>query len=260
MKTRSFLYIILVFALAFITAGPALAQAEDQGLRLRISKVLGYGSFSNSEFQGTIKVWVDEPEDLQKVIFYIDGEVMKEVNQAPFQVTFNTGNYSLGEHTLIAVGSTTGGEELRSNEIRTSFVTPSEGLSAGLRIVVPLLVIVLLASLIGTIGPVLLGRGKTVQLPYGAERKYGFAGGAICTRCQRPFPLRALALNLGPSSRFDRCPYCGKWAVVRRRSMNDLRTAEAAELELAQQSGLAPVETEEEKLRKELERSRYQNL
>jgi hypothetical protein len=62
-------------------------------------------------------------------------------------------------------------------------------------------------------------------------------------------------MNLG-LSKLARCPYCGKWSIVRIQSMAKLREAEQAELEWGKAEVLE--ETEEEKLRKELDDSKYQ--
>jgi uncharacterized Zn-finger protein len=105
--------------------------------------------------------------------------------------------------------------------------------------------------------PILTGR-ENKNLPLGAPRKYGAAGGAICPKCGRPFALHLFGFNLG-LSKFDRCPYCGKWSTVRAKPLPELRAAEAAELEAA--NAAAPsLLSEEERLRRELERSRYENL
>jgi hypothetical protein len=260
MKTKLIKLVFVAGILACLFTSQVYAQSEGEGLRLRISKIFGYNSFGNTELQGQMKLSVEGPENLQQVTFYMDGEVMAEDNQPPFEVTFNTDSYSLGEHAFTAAGTTTDGRELSSNEVRTRFVTPQQGMEVALKIVIPLVVVVLLVGLISSAGPLLFSRGKLESLPYGAERKYGIAGGAICPRCKRPFPLRVMAINMGPGMKLDRCPYCGKWGFMRRRSLNTLRAAEAAELELARQDGSLPVESEEERLRKELDKSRYQDL
>jgi hypothetical protein len=189
----------------------------------------------------------------------LDDEVFGEAAQAPFNLRFSTDDYPLGLHTFRAVGFTSAGAELSSNTIDVRFVTASEGWQAAGRIAIPLLVIVVGAMLLSLI-PTLMSGGKLADVPPGAPRKYGLGGGAICPRCGRPFSLRILAFNLGPGIKFDRCPHCGKWALMRSRNMNDLRAAEAAELEQARLSGTAPVPSAEEKLRKDLDDSRFQEL
>ena len=54
------------------------------------------------------------------------------------------------------------------------------------------------------------------------------------------------------------CPHCGKWSIVKRASMSDLQAAEQAELIVEEVQ--IPEVSDEEKLRKELDDSKYQNL
>jgi hypothetical protein len=106
-----------------------------------------------------------------------------------------------------------------------------------------------------------LQRGRKKPSPEaGTQRNYGFSGGAICSRCQRPFPFSSFAPNLGPGLRLTSCPYCGKFGVFRRSSLQDLRAAEESELAGDQKTKARMAEslTEEEKLRKELDESRFQ--
>jgi hypothetical protein len=71
--------------------------------------------------------------------------------------------------------------------------------------------------------------------------------------------MHFFGLNLG-LSKLDRCPYCGKWGLVRAKPLDVLRAAEAGELEEAQAGSQLSAESEEEKLRKELDDSRFQNM
>jgi DNA-directed RNA polymerase subunit RPC12/RpoP len=103
----------------------------------------------------------------------------------------------------------------------------------------------------------LMGRGKREELPLGAERKYGLRGGGICPKCKRPFALSLFSMNLG-FSKLARCPYCGKMSAVRVQPLARLRQAERAELEQAE--GQVPGISEEEKLKKELDDSKYQGM
>ncbi len=255
MKTKAWNILTVLFVL-FLAATPALAQ-EGEGLQLRLRRNFGYSS--GSQIQGTFTISASGPEDLERVVFLLDGEPIGEASEAPFSLGFTTDIYPLGEHTLSAVGYTRGGQELRSIELNRTFVSAEAGWQAAMRIVGPLLGITLAGMVIGIVIPFLVGRGKKEEVPLGAERKYGAAGGAICPRCERPFPLRILSMNLSPVHRVDRCPHCGKLGVMRRRSLNELRAAERRELEQARASGQVEVESEEDRLRRELERSRYQD-
>ncbi|MCX6039408.1 MAG: hypothetical protein NTW99_16285, partial [Chloroflexi bacterium] len=68
------------------------------------------------------------------------------------------------------------------------------------------------AILLSFIVPLVMGRGKTQNLPLGAERKYS-VGGGICPKCRRPFALPLFSMHLG-FSKLACCPYCGKWSAV----------------------------------------------
>lgn len=93
--------------------------------------------------------------------------------------------------------------------------------------------------------------------PLGASRDYGFAGGAICPKCQRPFPLSIFMMKLGFGARFTRCPHCGKWSFVQRRGLDELRASEEAELADAQSGQLHLEKNEAEKTQELLDNSRF---
>ena len=246
---------LLIMASGFLTARVALAQSGE--LRLSLSRDWGYGGFGN-DIQGLFSMRVSGPDNLVKVAFYIDETRIGAATEAPFRLQFTTDDYPLGEHRLYAVGTTSDEQELRSNEIVVVFVAASEGGKAALKIVLPVVIIVVGSMLLSVLIPMLSGRGKTQQLPLGEERHYGVGGGAICPKCQRPFALPFLAPNLG-LSKFARCPYCGRWGLVRARSIPALRKAEQDELEWAKPED-SPQASEGEKLRKEVDDSRYQDL
>ncbi len=244
---------LFLFSLAF--ASPVLAQSGDT-LSLSLRKDMGFSDMGGARLQGTFSLTANGPASLSKVIFYIDGQVMGEATQAPFKIQFFTDRYPNGQHTLIAKGTTNDGSELTSNEIKTTFLTSSEANNATMKIVVPLLGAVLLVVLFSTLGPLLLRKGKNLELAPGTERKYGISGGTICPRCHRPFAISAFGMNL-LVGKLSRCPFCGKWFVARSLPIAELRAAEKAELADLQASEQIPEETEEEKLRREIDNSRY---
>jgi DNA-directed RNA polymerase subunit RPC12/RpoP len=239
---------LLITALvSLLVVTEAFAQTEE--LTLRMSRDFGYGGLNN-DIQGLFSMKVTGPADLARVVFYIDSTAIGEITQAPFNLQFNTDNYPLGQHKLYAVGYSSSGLQYNSNIINSNFVTASESS----KIVVPILVVVFGAILLSFIVPLVMGRGKTQNLPLGAERKYGLAGG-VCPKCQRPFALPVISMHLG-FSKLARCPYCGKYSLVRVESIDKLREAEKAELEWGKVE--VKEETEEEKLRKEIDDSKYQ--
>lgn len=252
-KLLSVLLILIVFSVLF--AGSAFAQSSQE-LQIGMSRDWGYGGFGN-DIQGLFTVKVKNPPDnLTHVEFYIDSTLMGEATASPFSLQFNTDSYPTGEHTISAVGYTSDGAQLNSNKIVSQFVPAGAGMQSVTKFILPLLGVILVIALISVFVPILLSRGKLASTPLGAERKYGMGGGAVCPKCGRPFPLRLWWINLG-ASKIDRCPYCGKWSFVRPRSLEQLRQAEAAELAGVKPQSLVGAESEEEKLKRELDDSRY---
>jgi hypothetical protein len=247
-----------LFAIWLAVSLPGLALAQNEGLSLRLSKVIGFNNFGNTQIQGTFSLEAKGPDNLVKVEFFIDGKTMGEDTQSPFKITFNTDSYGLGIHTMTAVGTTSDGQKLNSNSLQANFLSRQASSSSAFKIIIPILLVVLAAALLSAIFPWLLRGGKNEDLPLGAQRNYGVSGGTICPRCKRPYAMHAFSLNVGLRTKLDRCPYCGKWAAVGRKSLEELRAAEAAEVLEARAGGQVPEETEDEKLRKEIDKSRYQ--
>jgi hypothetical protein len=230
------------------------AYAQESELELRMSRDFGYAS-GRGDIQGIFIMKVSGPENLVKVTFYIDNNKLSEDTEAPYQLRFNTDSYNQGEHTLYALGTTAAGQELRSNEIHANFVSAEEGWKAGLRFAGPLLGLVFGVMILAFVMTFISER-KSKNLPPGTPRKYGLSGGAICPRCQRPFAMHFFSPNI-LVGKFDRCPYCGHWSALRPKSMDELRAAEAAELATSQCQGEVPEESDDEKLRKELDESKF---
>jgi hypothetical protein len=252
MKKIHVSFIICAF-LTILTVTVGLAQTPE--LTLKMSRDWGYGGL-NGDIQGLFSMKITGPADLVRVVFYIDSTSIGEVTQAPFNLQFNTDNYPNGTHEMYAIGYSSIEQEYHSNVIVGNFVPASEGNKAALGIVVPLVAIVFGAILLAFLIPLLTGKGKLQELPLGTERKYGMGGG-ICPKCHRPFALPLFSMNLG-FSKLARCPYCSKWSVVRIQPLAKLREAEQAELEWGRAD--VPEATEDEKLRKELDDSKYQGM
>jgi hypothetical protein len=252
---------LAILLLSLLLALPARAQEQDE-LRLNIRKSFGYSSgfgSGNIKLQGVMTLTASGPEDLQRVVFLLDGNTLGEAGEAPFRLNFSTDSYPPGQHTLAALGYTTGGQELSSNQVNVNFVTAREGWQDAMRIIGPLLVLIFGVIIVATVGPMLMGRGKKSSLPLGTERHYGVSGGAICPKCKRPFPIHFYGLNLF-THKLDLCPHCRRWSLVRRLPLAELRAAEQAELALAQDTPQVSTTTAEEKLRKEMEDSRFDHL
>ena len=254
--TKLFFWLAASIFWMLVFGNQVLAQS-DQALSLRLSRDFGYSSGSG-KIQGAFSMIASGPDDenhLERVVFKIDDQVIGEASQAPFRVRFSTGDYPLGIHTITATGYTTDSISLESNQIRVEFVSADEGWQAAAKIALPIIGIVFGVMLAGFLLPLLFRGGKRTQLPAGAQRNYGMLGGGICPSCNRPFGLHIFGLNL-VVGKYDRCPYCGKWSLVRRSSLQELRSAEAAELE-ANKSDAGLLDNSDEEYRRQIEESRY---
>lgn len=257
MKFRFFTLFFLTFGIAALIVLPASAQ-QGTGINLSLSRNFGFSS-GTGRIQGNFTLKASGPANLQRVVFYIDNQELGEATKAPFNFSFNTSSYSASRHSLHAVGYMTDGQQLQSNVINAQFITSAQAGQSTLRIIIPIVVVIAVAITLSALIPMLSPRGKTDRLPLGSQRSYSMLGGAVCPKCGRPFSLHFWGINM-LAGKFDRCPYCGKWSLVRRSSMADLRAAEQAELDQATSEAAQSPLSEEEKLRKELDNSKYHDL
>jgi len=250
---KNFLGAILITILVSLVIISA-ASAQGEELTLGLSKDFGSDGF-NGDIQGTFTVKASGPANLERVQFFLDDTLLGEDPESPFAIQFMTDNYTTGAHVFSAVGYTTDGKQIISTTIRAVFVSKEEGSAAALKMVVPILAVVFGAIAISAITSMVNVR-KGKKLPAGAARSYSYGGG-ICPNCKRPFGFQLLGIHIF-GRKLTPCPHCGKWSVVKRATMSELHAAELAELdtEKVQISDTS----EEEKLRKELDDSKYQNL
>jgi hypothetical protein len=92
-----------------------------------------------------------------------------------------------------------------------------------------------------------------------AKKGYGAFGGVVCSNCKRPFAGHWWALNL-LAARYDRCPHCGKWQGTRTATAEQLAEAEAYEASLGGPAHSESEMDEKEKLRKQLDDSRFEDI
>lgn len=234
------------------------SSAHQDQLQIQLRRNWGFSS-GTGKIQGTFSIRTTGPDDLRQVNFYLDDQMMAEVTEPPFNLQFSTDNYPDGVHEIHAVGFAENGTELTSNIIQVEFVTAGEGWQSVMNIIIPIAVIALIAVGLAVGVPFIFTRGRVESLPPGAPRNYGAHGGAICPKCGRPFSRHIYGLNLG-IRKFDRCPYCGKWSLVRRASKEELAAAEAAEIKSSQAGAYEPRLIEQEQLQRDLEDSRYEDL
>jgi hypothetical protein len=249
------LRILLTLFLTFLSV--LLVHAQEEELLISLDRDFGYAL--GSEIQGVFTIHVSGPQDLERVVFLIDSRPLGEDDEPPFQLQFDTGSFDFGNHTINAVGYTNDARELNSQLILVEFVSPDRGWQTALRILLPVTGVTLVAVLLSALFPFLFGRLKGKDLPLGTPRSYGLLGGTICPKCSRPFGMHVYGLNL-VAGKWDRCPYCGRWSLIRRVSSAELAAAEAAELVLSAEESPVSTLSEEEKLRKSLEDSRFQDF
>jgi hypothetical protein len=249
-KNSVAILITILLSLAIISA----ASAQGEELTLGLSKDFGSDGF-NGDIQGTFTVKASGPVNLERVQFFLDDTLLGEDPESPFAIQFITDNYPTGAHVFTAVGFTTDGKQIGSKTISAVFVSKEEASAASLKMIVPILAVVfgaMVISAITSMGNVRKGK----KLPAGAARSYSFGGG-ICPKCKRPFGFQLLGIHMF-GRKLTPCPHCGKWSVVKRATMSELHAAELAELDT--EKAQIHEASDEEKLRKELDDSRYQNL
>ncbi len=116
----------------------------------------------------------------------------------------------------------------------------------------PELVLVLIVVLVVVIRRLLLLSGGKQTA---SASEYGAAGAAICPGCKRAFARNFLSPNL-VMGKLCRCPHCGKWSIVQRATAAELATAEAADRAASEPA--APALSEEERLRRQIDASKYE--
>lgn len=200
--------ILIIWLLSMVLgAGTAVAQTNN-ALSLKLSR--DFGTDLGNNIQGTFSFRVSGPENLARVTFYIDDQIVGEDSEAPFRLQFKTDNYPLGVHTFHATGFTQDGQELSSNSLSRNFISGSSANRTTLYIIVPILLIsvggLFLSSWIAN-------RGRKSSGQSGIN-VHGPVGGTICPKCNKPFARHIWGLNM-VVGKFDRCPHCGKWSLVR---------------------------------------------
>ena len=245
---KQWILIVILLLLLSITM-PVLAQEADS-LILDFNRDFGYGGFGG-DIQGRFSLKVISPDDLVRVEYYLDGERVYVGTEPPFRWQFNTDNFSDGRHTFDAIGFRADGREVHATEFSRTFLSADKAWSNVEDMILPILVIVGLATLLGVLVPVILSRKKTYT-----PGVYGVAGGAICPRCNFPYSRNAMSPNL-VLGKLERCPHCGKWAIVPRASAAALKAAE--ERYAAENQGTVQTVSEAEKVRQMIEDSRFED-
>lgn len=242
---------LLAALLLLVSASPALAQEGMPELRIRLTRDFGYGGFDN-RIEGRFSMRAGDADGFVRVDFYIDDELIGSRVEAPFNLQFHTENFDEGARTMYAIGVTSDGTEVRSNEYTRVFISGAEVGDSVRGMLIPLLGIVALATAISVFLPRLIWGRKGYKLG-----DYGALGGAVCKRCAKPFKRHVWAPNM-VTGKLERCPHCGKWQIARRATPPELEAAEALlKAEAGEGGGAAKTESEEDKLRRQIDESRF---
>ena len=241
--------ILLIAVILVVCLFPVSALAQREELDLRLTRDFGYGA--GGQIQGKFSLRVGGPEDIVQVDFIMDGEVIHTATEPPFRFQFNTDDFPPGVNTMTAVGYKADGTAVNGPEFVRQFLSADDAKSSTMKIIVPLLIIVGIATLVGALAPALMMRGKEFK-----PGNYGAAGGAVCPRCTFPYSRNVLAPNL-LVGKLQRCPHCGKWAIVGRASQQNLNAAEMRWSREGTSSVEAP--SEEDKKQQLLDDSRYED-
>ncbi len=257
--------LLLALVLAACTAdAPAIATAPSDAVAptpqpaytLNVHRNFGYGGGRQIKGNFGLAIIGDE-QQIASATFLIDGQEMAVVSAPPFEISFETTAYPYGLHQLSAEVIDDAGAVYTTPVREFEFVTAEVERDAVFSFVRPLLlgvggvlVIVVLAQLL------FFRKKKLSPVAPGTPRNYGIRGGAICPRCNRPFAVNFLTMNL-LTRVYARCSNCGKWGLVKFASREELTAAEKAELEMDKPQREPTAKTQEEKLREQLDDSRY---
>ena len=249
-RLKSWVLLIVIIWGAIFGLRTAVAQ-ESSTLNLSLSRDFG-AAFGNN-IQGTFSFRLSGPDNLSRVVFYIDDQIVGEDGEAPFRLQFKTGDFPLGVHTLYAIGVTDEGQELRSNSLSRNFISGSSATRSSLYIIIPIIVLAIggrfLVSWISN-----RGRHSSDQV---SVKVHGPHGGTICPKCHKPFARHIWGLNL-VVGKYDRCPHCGKWSLVRMPpDVLDAAVEAMAQAEAAQNQAASDDMDDDDRWRKRLDDSKF---
>jgi hypothetical protein len=256
---------LLVVLLAGFTAAPqsALTQGEttpqpSTEYSLHMARTFGYGS-GTGDIRGNFRASLQGPEEnVSQVEFLLDGEVMATVTEAPFALDFVTSDYPDGEHMMAARVTLNDGSVQTTAERHYNFVSAEEEAAGTKRVMLPILGLVAVITVGGVVIQAVVMRKKPLRVyEPGEERAYGLYGGTICPNCKRPVPLHWYGLKVSFVGRYDHCDICGRRGMFKVEPLHTLREAEAAERREAQKAEKVMQGKPEDRLRDQLDDSKF---
>lgn len=260
-RSPTLLSVLFFFTAALLLLVSPQVQAQEIEFRLDVNRDFGYGNGSDVRGNFSLTIYGAQ-ESIRTVKYLMDGEEIGQVSQAPFRFRFSTSDYPDGWHELSAVVETTDNRSAATPVVRLNFISSAQQSAAMKRIFSLTLVLIVIGGGIGVATQFITLRGGGHTTP-GVPKRYGLLGGTICPRCNRPYSIHIWSISL-IGGRLDRCEHCGKWAFIQRRRPDLLAAAEKAGLQAAQaeENTLpgAAEESDEEKLHRLLDESRYSKL
>ena len=238
----------------------ARAQTPIPDYTLRFNRDFGYGAGSN--VRGTFSLAISgDLENISQVTYFIDGQSIGLVTEAPFKYQFNTDSKGYGWHDLSAEIVTKAGEQVPLAAIRYNFISAADEKSGMAKILIPIGGVVVGVLLISFLIQYLT-KPKKLSAGDDRPRDYGMMGGTICPKCGHPFPRSLMGINL-VVGRLERCESCKKFVMTVRASPEDLYKAEMAEKAASmtdsdrQSMQTASEKSKQEKAVDDLDQSRY---
>lgn len=245
---RKYWVLIVILLCLMLPFGTALAQEEPA---LRLSLLRNFGSSLGGSIQGTFTYRVSGPDELARVEFLMDGEPIGDDTEAPFRWRFHTDNFSQETHTMSAVGYTSDGRTLQSNTIQRQFISGGQSNQLLMWLLIPILVL--------AVGGRLVTSWIANRNNGGQPAISGPVGGTICPKCERPFAMHIWGFNVAVG-KYDRCPHCGKWSLVRRVAPHLLQeAADAFAASKPEEPAPASTPDDAQSLAKRLDDSRFDN-
>lgn len=121
-------------------------------------------------------------------------------------------------------------------------------------VVIPILLLSLGGRLVSSW---IANRGR---VPTNQPAVTGPFGGTLCPKCGRPFAMHIWGFNV-VVGKYDRCPHCGKWSLVRRVHPDILRNAAEAFMadETGEETAVPSPPAATDSFSKQLDDSRFDN-
>ena len=227
-KVKNFSILFLGLMLFLVLFRSASGQSESYQIGVR--KNFGYDMGNTIQGRFTVRL-LGDAANVTRVIFYLDGEILGEVNSEPFQYSFRTDDFAPGVHRLSAEVQLADSSRHQTPELPYHFLSSEEASQQTIRLFVWIGGAILgTMLLVGLIQWAITKKKPSLKSSAGLSQNYGMFGGAICPRCGRTFPRHIWGINL-VVGKLDRCEHCGKWFLATRATPDALRAAEESGLD-----------------------------